>query len=78
MSTKILLVDDSQDMATVVSRFLRDEGYEVQVAHDGRSGLRLAFDFRPDLVVMDVVMPGMDGWTMLKRLREFSKGRSSC
>ena len=73
MSTKILLVDDSQDLSTVVSRFLRDEGYEVQMAHDGRSGLRLAFDFRPDLVVMDVMMPGMDGWTMLKRLREFSK-----
>jgi two-component system KDP operon response regulator KdpE len=73
MSTKILLVDDAQDMTDVVSRFLRDEGYDVQVAHDGSSGLRLAFDFRPDLIVMDVVMPSMDGWTMLQRLREFSK-----
>jgi two-component system KDP operon response regulator KdpE len=72
MSAKILLVDDAQDMAAVLGRVLRGEGYEVQLAYDGSSGLRAAFDFRPDLVVMDVLMPEMDGWTMLERLRKFS------
>ena len=72
MAMKVLIVDDAQDMTIVLSRVLHDEGYEVQVAHDGSDGLRAAFDFRPDLVVLDVMMPGMDGWTMLGRLREFS------
>jgi two-component system KDP operon response regulator KdpE len=72
MAVKVLLVDDAIDMTVVLSRVLADEGYEVQVAHDGSDGLRAAFDFRPDLVVLDVMMPGMDGWTTLERLREFS------
>jgi two-component system, OmpR family, KDP operon response regulator KdpE len=72
MAVKVLLVDDAKDMTVVLSRVLHDEGYDVQVAHDGSDGLRAAFDFRPDLVVLDVMMPGMDGWTMLTRLREFS------
>ena len=72
MSVKVLLVDDAKDMTVVLSRVLADEGYEVRVAHDGSDGLRAAFDFRPDLVILDVMMPGMDGWTTLVRLREFS------
>jgi two-component system KDP operon response regulator KdpE len=72
MAVKVLIVDDAPDMTIVLSRVLHDEGYEVQAAHDGSDGLRAAFDFRPDLVVLDVMMPGMDGWTMLGRLREFS------
>jgi two-component system KDP operon response regulator KdpE len=72
MSVKVLLVDDAKDMTVVLSRVLADEGYEVRVAHDGSDGLRAAFDFRPDLVILDVMMPGMDGWTTLERLREFS------
>jgi two-component system KDP operon response regulator KdpE len=66
-------VDDSQDTTWLLKRTLVDENYEVCLAHDGREGLRLAFDFRPDLVLLDVMMPDMDGWTMLSRLREFSE-----
>jgi DNA-binding response OmpR family regulator len=72
MTIKILIVDDSQDTTWLLKRVLTEEGYAVQLAHDGREGLRQAFDYRPDLVLLDVMMPDMDGWTMLSRLREFS------
>ena len=72
MNLKLLVVDDSQDTTLVLKRVLQQEGYEVQVAQNGAEGLRLAFDFRPDLILLDVMMPGMDGWTMLNRLREFT------
>lgn len=72
MNLKLLVVDDSQDTTIVLKRVLQQEGYDVQVAQNGAEGLRLAFDFRPDLILLDVMMPGMDGWTMLNRLREFT------
>jgi two-component system KDP operon response regulator KdpE len=72
MAIKILIVDDSQDTTWLLKRVLTEEGYAVQLAHDGREGLRQAFDYRPELVLLDVMMPDMDGWTMLSRLREFS------
>lgn len=72
MTAKLLLVDDAQDSNLMLQRVLSQDGYEVRVASNGIEGLRLAYDFRPDLILLDVMMPGMDGWTMLKRLREFS------
>ncbi len=72
MAIKILIVDDSQDTTWLLKRVLIEESYAVQIAHDGREGLRQAFDYRPDVVLLDVMMPDMDGWTMLSRLREFS------
>ncbi len=72
MAIKILVVDDSQETTWLLKRTLAEEGYEAQFAHDGLEGLRQAYNFRPDLVLLDVMMPDMDGWTTLGRLREFS------
>lgn len=72
MAEKILVVDDKVEMTWLLKRALSEEGYEVEVAHDGQEGLRQAHTFRPDLVVLDVMMPGMGGLDMLRRLREFS------
>jgi two-component system KDP operon response regulator KdpE len=72
MAIKILVVDDSQDTTWLLRRTLIEEDYEVEIAHNGLDGLRLAYHFRPDLVLLDVMMPDMDGWTTLRRLREFS------
>jgi len=72
MTAKLLLVDDAQAANVLLQRVLAQDGYEVRIASNGIEGLRLAYDFRPDLILLDVMMPGMDGWTMLQRLREFS------
>jgi two-component system KDP operon response regulator KdpE len=72
MAIKILVVDDSQEATWLLQRALTEENYEVEVANNGIDGLRLAFNYRPDLVLLDVMMPDMDGWTALGRLREFS------
>ena len=72
MSEKILVIDDKREMTWLLQRGLEEEGYQVEVAHDGREGLRRAHDARPDLILLDVMMPEMNGWDMLRRLREFS------
>jgi len=53
-------------------QILKKEDYEIAVAQNAREGLRQAHVFRPDLILLDVMMPAMDGWDMLQRLREFS------
>jgi two-component system KDP operon response regulator KdpE len=72
MAAKILVVDDAPEMTTFLERVLTREGYEVAVAGSAREGLRQAHHFRPDLVLLDVMMPDLDGWHMLQHLREFS------
>jgi two-component system KDP operon response regulator KdpE len=73
MPIKILVVDDSNDTTWLLKRTLTEENYEVEIALNGLEGLRQAYNFRPDLVLLDVMMPDMDGWTTLRRLREFSE-----
>ena len=69
---KILVVDDEPSISNLVASYLRKEGYEVQTAADGPSGLQAARTFRPDLLVLDVMLPGMDGLELLTRLRRES------
>lgn len=66
---RILVVDDDPMVATTVQRVLRPEGYEVAVAHSGTAALAQAHDRRPDLVVLDVMMPGVDGLEVCRQLR---------
>lgn len=72
MPIKILVVDDSHDTTWLLKRTLTQEDYDVEIALNGLEGLRMAYNYRPDLVLLDVMMPDMDGWTTLRRLREFS------
>jgi len=66
----ILIVDDDANQRTLYEEEMRDEGYEVAVAADGREALQKASELRPNLVVMDVNMPVMDGLDTLSRLIE--------
>jgi two-component system KDP operon response regulator KdpE len=72
MKTRILLVDDDQTLSSLLSRYLQESNFEVLVGSNGPAGLRLAYNERPDLVLLDVMMPGMDGWEVCARLRELS------
>lgn len=72
MPAKILIVDDDPTMLKMVEGHLQSSGYIVKSATDGSLGLRLAADWDPELILMDVMMPVMDGFTTTKRIREFS------
>jgi DNA-binding response OmpR family regulator len=69
---KILLIDDDQTLREMFAEHLHVLGYETFAATDGATGLRLAAEQQPDLVVLDVMMPGMDGWTVCEELRKTS------
>jgi two-component system alkaline phosphatase synthesis response regulator PhoP len=69
---RILVVDDESSITNLVSAYLKPEGYEVQIASDGSSGLQAARTFKPDLIVLDVMLPGMDGIEVLAKLRRES------
>lgn len=72
---KILVVEDEAALLRVLSDKLRREGFEVTEASDGLQGLEAAFSQHPHLILFDIIMPHMDGLTMLKRLREDPWGR---
>ena len=71
-STKILVIDDDPKLTQQLHRSLSGDGHEVQVVRDARDGLRHAYAFQPGLVLLDILMPGVNGWDLLRRMRELS------
>lgn len=69
---KILIVDDEPSIVNLIVAYLKPEGYEVFTAADGNAGLRAARAHKPDLIVLDLMLPGMDGIELLSRLRRES------
>src|SRR5262249_28850764 len=65
----ILVVDDNRDSADSLAMLLRLGGHDVRTAHDGRQALVVAATYRPDLVLLDIGLPGMDGFTVARHLR---------
>lgn len=70
---RILVVDDDVELAGLLKEYFEREGFTVEFAHDGRSGLARALDGSPDLVVLDVMLPGLDGFEVLRRVRAHSR-----
>ncbi len=70
---KILVIDDEPSIVNLVTAYLKPEGYEVHTAMDGPAGLKAARAFKPDLVILDIMLPGMDGLELLSRLRRESQ-----
>jgi CheY-like chemotaxis protein len=72
---RVLVVDDNVDAATGLSALLQSLGHETCVAYDGVEALRSAVEFRPDIVLLDIGMPGLDGYEVARRLRVLKRDR---
>jgi len=70
---KILIVDDEPSILKLVSAYLKPEGYEVLTAADGPSGLKAARALKPEVIILDIMLPGMDGLELLQQLRRESQ-----
>jgi DNA-binding response OmpR family regulator len=77
MNKKILIVEDEPGLLKVLVDKFAKEGYEVVFAKDGQEGLDSAINNHPDLILLDIVMPVMDGMTMLNKLREDQWGKDA-
>jgi len=69
---KILVIEDEPDIARAVVALLERAGYQVMLSADGHAGLRMLHSARPDLVILDIGLPGMDGWNVLERIRDLT------
>ena len=70
---KILIVEDDTQLSTMLSAILSDEGYHVDVSTDGIAALNTILSTQPDLLILDIELPGMDGLSMLKELRAMNE-----
>ena len=73
MPRKVLIVEDDKNIADLMRLYLEKESMECQVSNDGLEGLEKFHQFQPDLVMLDIMLPGMDGWTICRKIRETSK-----
>ena len=73
----ILIVDDEEFVVKALAKKIKDAGYEVLVQRNGEEGLHEAFEKHPDLILLDIIMPKMDGMTFLDKLREDEWGKSA-
>ena len=73
MAKKVLIVEDDSNIAELLNLYLEKEGFEPLVAKDGGKGVEQFRAFQPDLVLLDIMLPVMDGWSVLKKIRESSK-----
>jgi two-component system alkaline phosphatase synthesis response regulator PhoP len=69
---KILVIDDEPSIVNLVTAYLKPEGYEIFTAADGNAGLKAARSFKPDVIVLDLMLPGKDGFEVLSQLRRES------
>ena len=73
MAKKVLIVEDDNNIAELLHLYLEKEGFETQVARDGGKGVELFRSFQPDLVLLDIMLPVMDGWAVCAHIREKAK-----
>jgi len=71
--TRILVIDDDQAMTEMLRLVLEPNAFEVHEAHSGPDGIEAARSLNPEVVVLDLLMPGMDGWEVCKEIRTFSQ-----
>ncbi len=74
MARRVLVVEDSVDSAETIAELLKIWGHEVRMAHDGGEALRVAREYQPDVILLDIGLPDMDGYTVAERLRSEGLG----
>ena len=72
MKTRILVIDDDVHISELLKLYLEKEDYEVEVAHDGCEGLEKFKSFEPKLVLLDIMLPVMDGWQVCREIRRIN------
>ena len=75
---KILIVDDDNNIAELISLYLTKEMYETRIAEDGEEALSIFREFDPNLVILDLMLPGKDGYEVCREIRQMMIPRSSC
>ncbi len=76
-AVRVLVVDDNVDLVTMLAGTLQHKGYSVQSAHTGPEGLRIALQWRPDIALLDIGLPGLDGYEVARRLRADAEVRAA-
>ena len=72
MTTTVLTIDDDTAITELLAIILRSQGFDVLIANDGEDGVRIINDKSPQVVILDLMMPGMDGWQVCKAVRAFN------
>ena len=71
--TKVLIIDDDDAMTDMLKLILEPNEFEVFISHSGPEGIKAAHKFNPDVIILDLIMPDMDGWEVCKAIRSFSE-----
>ncbi|HEY6950933.1 MAG TPA: response regulator [Bacteroidota bacterium] len=74
---RVLIVEDTDSVQVLIKRWITNEGYEVDLASDGREALERTASVTPDLILLDVMMPGLNGYAVCRQLREHEKTKST-
>jgi two-component system KDP operon response regulator KdpE len=72
MAVEVLLIDDDPDLSIMLRTLLRGQDFQIQAVFSGQEGIRSSKESPPDVVILDILMPEMDGWEVCERIREFS------
>lgn len=72
MKPTLLVIEDDPVYSNLLNQLLTNKGFQVQVAHDATAGLQFAYSLKPDAVILDIMLPGVDGWQICSRLRDVS------
>ena len=67
---KILIVDDDENIAELVSLYLKKELFDTEIAYDGEAALKAVEEYKPDLIVLDIMLPGIDGYEVCREVRK--------
>lgn len=72
MAVEILLIDDDPDLATMLRALLKGQDFQLKAVYSGEDGIKACKENAPDVVILDLLMPGMDGWEVCEQIRGFS------